>query len=499
MPQDYWVENFDAYTNSSTQEEFRGIDEGPDGLLYVAAHSTANYRCFVVVFDQDFNELRRWGDFSDIRGIAVNSKNEVHILDVGSPQRIRVHDTNGNQIRAFGDVGDGLGQFAIETLVRSDYTARRTGFERLCIGMDDLVVALDHDDFEAIAFDNNGSLVRTFGSQGLFDGQFEGRNGSINFVGDIGYAVAYKYLSNSLRISYWSNDFNYTGIDVISQDRSYDYPVVEHTSDHALVLLTTRIRPDNVRFSLLSAGVSSTISGIGSVFGVGMCIVSNDDIIISGTKDLVRFSRTYLARSKPHNSQSLPLPRIISVQQRPNSTLIDIDYQIIDTDSATVETALLIYTPTTESLANAIVPATFVEGTETNLGENISTNVTHRITWDAAADLDIDVGNIQAEVLAQDDRGLYPFHWVTIPGDSEPDLTVSQEAIPSEEFYFLWPWLVATESTDIELVNGQIVGVGGEHDSELLYDGTSTTDAGRAFLLKLLNVQTYSGDVVQPL
>ena len=58
----------------------------------------------------------------------------------------------------------------------------------------------------------------------------------------------------------------------------------------------------------------------------------------------------------------------ISTAQRPASTLLDIDYQVIDPDSATVETAALAFVNGGDSLANVLRLTTLVEGTAANVG-----------------------------------------------------------------------------------------------------------------------------------
>ncbi len=227
--------------------------------------------------------------------------------------------------------------------------------------------------------------------------------------------------------------------------------------------------------------------------GVGQTRATNSSI-----KLLIR-RRQYTEADLPLTPTDIPQPEVTKVAQRTGTTLVDVDYRVIDTDSATVETAMVVYTGT-PSLANLLLPTALLEGTDANLSATIATNTLHRVTWDAAADWNVDTGSIQVEILAKDDRGLHPIRWVTYPGEGgDPDLTISAEPLLSSELYALWVWFIAKRDPALSLVAGQVVGVGGAYDSQILYDGANTTAEGRSFLLARLNVATHAGDIVRKL
>ena len=61
------------------------------------------------------------------------------------------------------------------------------------------------------------------------------------------------------------------------------------------------------------------------------------------------------------------------------------------------------------------------------------------------------------EILAKDERGLMPFHWITLPANGgNPSVTISHRPVTDEELLTLWYWLIATSDTAITLTAGQV-------------------------------------------
>ena len=114
-------------------------------------------------------------------------------------------------------------------------------------------------------------------------------------------------------------------------------------------------------------------------------------------------------------ANTAPTVVIQSATMRPGTTLMDVVYRVNDPDDATVKTRALAFIDGVRSFANVVKPVTFVEGSGAKLGDAIPANVNHTLTWDVAADWNIQLGQIKFEVLAMDGRGLLPFEWITIP------------------------------------------------------------------------------------
>jgi hypothetical protein len=181
--------------------------------------------------------------------------------------------------------------------------------------------------------------------------------------------------------------------------------------------------------------------------------------------------------------------------QRPNSPLIDIDYEVTDADNATVHTGLLVFREGVVSLANCIRDLTLVEGTETKVGEGVASNTLHRVTWNAGADWATALGDFQVAALARDSRqNLLDIHYLDLPADrGVGPLRISRCPLIESDYMQVWWWLLATHDTGIRLEPaGKIFGVGGSYDNVLLCDGSATPATkpeGRSYIFAKMGVR----------
>jgi hypothetical protein len=188
-----------------------------------------------------------------------------------------------------------------------------------------------------------------------------------------------------------------------------------------------------------------------------------------------------------------PTPVILSAVQRAGTTFMDIDFRVNDPDDATVETVALGFVNGGTSFSDIVKISTLVEGTAANLGSNTPANTTLRLTWNVAADWNTNFGQVQVELLAKDSRGLLPFHWITLPASgTNPAVTINDRPIYDSDLLPIWYWLLAKSDPGLQLVNGQLLGLGGDYASNLLAEGISTTGIGRDFLWQKLNLHSLS-------
>jgi hypothetical protein len=172
------------------------------------------------------------------------------------------------------------------------------------------------------------------------------------------------------------------------------------------------------------------------------------------------------------------------MKQRANSPIVDIDYRVTDMDDETVTTAMLVFTNTTQTLVNCLRAPTLVEGTAANLGTNIAASATHRLTWNAGADWNTSLGSFRVAILAKDSRQkLLDIHYLDLPAEyGMPALRISRSPLIESDFAQVWWWLLATGDTGIRLTSGKVYGNGGDYDGTQLWDGTTTSVSGRAYL-----------------
>jgi len=194
----------------------------------------------------------------------------------------------------------------------------------------------------------------------------------------------------------------------------------------------------------------------------------------------------------PKNAPSMP--EVLSVQQRTNSTIIDIYYHVTDLDDSNTFAGILIFTNGTQSLSDCFQPQTFVEGTGTNINAVVPTGQTLHLAWNAGMDWSTtNTANFVVGIIAKDLRqgGLLDFHFLDLPADHGlPALEISATPLIQSDFSQVWWWLLATNDPGISLSNGVIHGVGGAYNGLALCNGdNNTTTNGQAYIYAKMNVR----------
>ena len=198
-------------------------------------------------------------------------------------------------------------------------------------------------------------------------------------------------------------------------------------------------------------------------------------------------------------TNAVPTVQVISAGMRPGTSLMDVVYKITDPDDATVKVRALAFKDGTRSFANVIRPVTFVENTQTNIGDSITTGVNHTLTWDVRADWNIDLANVKFEVLCRDSRGLLPFDWITIPTTTNTTaLTISKNAPTDTQVLDALFWQYAVADSGITITNGVLIGSGGSgvFAGSPLVSGAVLKMLAPAYIYKQMNLaQADSKDI----
>lgn len=185
-------------------------------------------------------------------------------------------------------------------------------------------------------------------------------------------------------------------------------------------------------------------------------------------------------------ANTAPMVVIQSAAMRQGTTLMDVIYRVNDPDDATVKTRALAFVDGVRSFAKVLKPVTFVEGTVAKLGDAIPANVNHTLTWDVAADWDVDLGQVKFEVLARDGRGLLPIDWITIPAAGvNPQMTISKNSPTDTQVLNALFWQYASGDSWLSLANGILAGnsSGGVFSNYALVDGNVIQAYSAPYLL----------------
>ncbi len=192
-----------------------------------------------------------------------------------------------------------------------------------------------------------------------------------------------------------------------------------------------------------------------------------------------------------HAANTAPTPTIVSAVMRPGTNLMDVIYQINDPDDATVRVRALAFVDGTRSFAKVLKPVTFVGNTAANLGDAIPTNTPTLLTWNVAADWNIDLGQVKFEILALDSRGLLPIDWIAIPAASgQPALTISKDTPTDATVLNALFWLYADNDPGLSLTNGILTGnaQSGVFNGVPLADAATVPTYAAPFVLKRMNL-----------
>ena len=147
---------------------------------------------------------------------------------------------------------------------------------------------------------------------------------------------------------------------------------------------------------------------------------------------------------------------ILKAAMRPSDpTIMDVVYKV-QSPKEKVSVRALAYENGNRSFANAVPVLTFADGTDVNIGDDITANEEHTLSWQVAADWATDLTKVRFEVMVMDE-GLLPLHFVTIPKTANhaaiqySDTVLSSTAVMNALF-----WLYACQDDDLTLTNGRL-------------------------------------------
>lgn len=146
--------------------------------------------------------------------------------------------------------------------------------------------------------------------------------------------------------------------------------------------------------------------------------------------------------------------QIMSARMRPsNPTIMDIVYKVVS-PKPTVKVRALAYEDGNRSFKNAVPILTFADGTGGNVGDHITANEEHTISWQVAADWATDLTKVRVEIMVMDDA-LLPLHLVTIPRTANhAAIQYSDTVLNSTAVMNALLWLYASQDGDLNLANG---------------------------------------------
>lgn len=195
----------------------------------------------------------------------------------------------------------------------------------------------------------------------------------------------------------------------------------------------------------------------------GCCAAKNPDLNI-------RFSRKYGASWQKifgpiginddsgyvigyvHGKQ--PEVEIISTNIRTNSpSIMDVVYKVTS-EKPTVKIRVLAFEDGERSFAKVVRPETFVDGTEVNVGDNVTPNMEHTISWRVSSDWKSKLAKVKFEVLVNEDE-LFTREIMTIPASEQyGTMEITWNVINDSQAFDILLWLYADKDPGLVLNNG---------------------------------------------
>ena len=157
--------------------------------------------------------------------------------------------------------------------------------------------------------------------------------------------------------------------------------------------------------------------------------------------------------------EGVPVAKVVSAKMRESDpTIMDVVYKVTSA-KPTVKVRALAFQDGERSFAKVVRPETFVEDengnpTAGNVGDGITANEEHTLSWKVSADWNATLAKVKFEVLAVEDE-ILPLELVTLPKtETQPKMVFSWNyVIPSRAFDALL-WLYADKDLGLTLTDG---------------------------------------------
>ena len=185
-----------------------------------------------------------------------------------------------------------------------------------------------------------------------------------------------------------------------------------------------------------------------------------------------------------------PVVEIVSAEIRENDpTVMDVVYKV-KSPKPTVKVRALAFQDGERSFAKVVRPTEFIEDTAKNIGDAITANEEHKLSWRVSADWKVDLAKVKFEVLARE-GDLLPLELTTIPkvGDHAA-MEISWNAVREQQVFDALLWMYADGDEGLTIANGVL-----KNGTTQLANGTSlSTTAAARYVFSKMGFSLLSGD-----
>lgn len=297
-------------------------------------------------------------------------------------------------------------------------------------------------------FDKDGNFIRKFGSNGTAPGQLQS-------VIDLAFLKDGRLVVSDNKKLHW---FNADGT-FIKRTADFDpyYVSVSHTG---LIFAYDKTQ-GTYKGSLFDAeGDYISTLGIHSVHHRVRSVFTPSGDFIDSYNDKIRiWKRAYRTKGLPVRN-IIPQPAVRGITQRAGTNIIDLDFEIVDSDDANATVGILAAQDGAfNDTSKWILPQTWVDGTGSKIGTPIATNQVHRVSWNVKPDWPDSTGTLKFEIICHDARRTAPvdLHFLTLPLP-DGNLTISRSPLKDSDFKNYVKFLLSTGQPGLSIdSNGSIV------------------------------------------
>jgi hypothetical protein len=472
--QDFWgAEAGKKLATPDTTTQRKCITVGKDGI-YVGTLS-GSLATGVEQYSLQGQFVKKWTQsFNDIHGLTSDETGTVYVFDKGA-SKVFACDGQGVVLRSWGSAGTGNGQFGSTGGMCHAITVDREGN----------VHVADYGNRRVQKFDADGNFLLKYGAAGDLPGQF--RDGPAGVAATpTGEVVVYDHAAewHHLNLFALSGAFVSRGAGGGTGTAGYAYSaaatgwankgfggerVMCVTKDGVLVVGAEWGGPSGAvpgasrlfylpSFSLLHGYTTDRFKFPTYVDTRGAAATVEGHVyVVRGTGVELMERRM---RFEPHLPKTVvPTPVVTNVSQQSGSAVLEIEFRVRDTDSPTVETALVGFVNGTRSWQNLVVPKTYVAPVTGILGTVTPDGTPRKVRWDAGADMPgLSFATMTFEVLAKDERPEMGVHLVSVPSDAQNPavLKISNRQIEEESLTDLWLWLLAKGDPRVFVVGNSV-------------------------------------------
>ena len=192
---------------------------------------------------------------------------------------------------------------------------------------------------------------------------------------------------------------------------------------------------------------------------------------------------------------STPSVEVSSVIRNNDGTVLDVVYKVTSSKPK-VKVRVLAFEDGERSFAKVVRPETFIEGTEVNVGDNITPNVEHRLSWRVSSDWTTKLAKVKFEVLAMEEN-LVPLELMTIPAsDQYGAMKISWNAISDAQLFDALLWLTASKDSALSFSSGVLRANGTNVAQNTGFANNTQREAAASFIFGKMGCQRMTGAIL---